>query len=41
MIAAERKKWTSLSPKPGLTLSFTDEIVLGMAERDEERRAQA
>ena len=38
MIAAERNRWTSLSPKRGLTLYFSDEIVLGMAERDEERR---
>ncbi len=37
MIAAERNRWTSLSPKLGLTLYFSDEIVLGMAERDEER----
>jgi hypothetical protein len=41
MIAAERNRWTSLSPKRGLTLYFSDEIVLGMAERDEERRDQA
>ena len=41
MIAAERNRWTSLSPKRGLTLYFSDEIVLGMAKRDEERRAQA
>lgn len=31
MIAAERNRWTSLSPKRGLTLYFSDEIVLGMA----------
>ncbi len=38
MIAAERNRWTSLSPKRGLTLYKADEIVRGMAERDEERR---
>ena len=38
MIAAERNRWTSLSPKRGLTLYKTDEIVRGMADRDEERR---
>lgn len=38
MIAAERKRWTSLSPKRGLTLYKPDEIVRGMADRDDERR---
>ena len=38
MIAAERNRWTSLSPKRGLTLYKADEIVRGMADRDEERR---
>lgn len=33
MIAAERNRWTSLSPKRGLTLYIPDEIVLGMADR--------
>ena len=37
MIAAERNRWTSLGPKRGLTLYSSDEIVLGMAKRDEER----
>jgi hypothetical protein len=37
MIAAERNRWTSLSPKRGVTLYKPDEIVLGMAKRDEER----
>lgn len=41
MIAAERNWWTSLGPKRGLTLYFSDEIVLGMADREERRRAQA
>ena len=41
MIAAERNRWTSLSPKRGLTLYISDEIVLGMADREERRRAQA
>jgi hypothetical protein len=41
MIAAERNRWTSLSPKRGLTLYISDEIVLGMADREEKRRAQA
>lgn len=41
MIAAERNWWTSLSPKRGLTLYKADEIVRGMAERDEGRRDQA
>jgi hypothetical protein len=41
MIAAERNRWTSLSPKRGLTLYKPDEIVRGMADRDEERRDQA
>ena len=40
MIAAERNRWTSLSPKRGLTLYKADEIVRGMAERDEGRRDQ-
>ena len=40
MIAAERNRWTSLSPKRGLTLYLADEIVRGMADRDEERRDQ-
>lgn len=35
MIAAERNRWTSLSPKRGVTLYKPDEIVLGMAKRDE------
>lgn len=35
MIAAERMRWTSLSPKRGLIPYLADEIVLGMAERDE------
>lgn len=35
MIAAERMRWTSLSPKRGLIPYIPDEIVLGMAERDE------
>ncbi|AOF98808.1 hypothetical protein BSY18_4083 (plasmid) [Blastomonas sp. RAC04] len=38
MIAAERNRWTSLSPKRGLTLYKPDEIVLGMAEQEEKRR---
>lgn len=37
MIAAERNRWASLSPKRGLILYFSDEIVLGMAKREEER----
>jgi hypothetical protein len=37
MIAAERNRWTSLSPKRGLTLYKADEIVRGMADRDEDR----
>jgi len=37
MIAAERNRWTSLCPKRGLTLYFSDEIVLGMADREEKR----
>ena len=41
MIAAERNRWTSLCPKRGLTPYFPDEIVLGMADREEKRRAQA
>lgn len=41
MIAAERNRWTSLSPKRGLTLYISDEIVLGMTDREEKRRAQA
>src|SRR3546814_20750861 len=41
MIAAERNRWTSLSPKRGLTLYISDEIVLGMADREEKRRAPA
>lgn len=41
MIAAERIRRTSLCPKRGLTLYFSDEIVLGMADRKERRRAQA
>jgi len=41
MIAAERNRWTSLSPKRGLTLYISDEIVLGMADREEKRRTQA
>jgi hypothetical protein len=41
MIAAERNRWTSLSPKRGLTLYLADEIVLGMADREEKRGAQA
>ena len=41
MIAAERNRWTSLCPKRGLTLYKTDEIVRGMAKRDEERGDQA
>lgn len=41
MIAAERNRWTSLSPKRGLNLYKADEIVRGMAERDEGRRDQA
>ncbi len=36
MIAAERNRWTSLSPKRGLILYKADEIVLGMAKRDED-----
>ena len=36
MIAAERNRWTSLSPKRGVTLYKPDEIVLGMAERYED-----
>jgi hypothetical protein len=39
MIAAERNRWTSLSPKRGLTLYISDEIVRGMADREEKRRA--
>lgn len=35
MIAAERNRWTSLCPKRGLTPYFPDEIVLGMANREE------
>lgn len=35
MIAAERNRWTSPSPKRGLTLYFADEIVLGMADLEE------
>jgi hypothetical protein len=38
MIAAERNRWMSLSPKRGLTLYKPDEIVLGMAEQEEKRR---
>jgi hypothetical protein len=38
MIAAERNRWTSLSPKRGLTLYKADEIVRGMAEQEEKRR---
>tara|TARA_R110000868_G_scaffold25879_2_gene100370 strand:+ start:125 stop:283 length:159 start_codon:yes stop_codon:yes gene_type:complete len=34
MIAAERNRWTSLSPKRGFSLYLADEIVRGMAERD-------
>ena len=41
MIAAERNRWTSLSPKRGLTLYKADEIVRGMADREERRRVQA
>lgn len=41
MIAAERNRWTSLSPKRGLTLYLADEIVRCMADREEWRRAQA
>lgn len=41
MIAAERNRWTSLSPKRGLTLYKADEIVLSMAEREEKRWPQA
>lgn len=41
MIAAERNRWTSLSPKRGLTLYLADEIVRSMADREEKRRAQA
>lgn len=41
MIAAERNRWTSLSSKRGLTLYLADEIVRGMADRDEGRRDQA
>lgn len=41
MIAAERNRWTSLSPKRGLTLYKADEIVRGMADRKERRRVQA
>lgn len=41
MIAAERNRWTSLSPKGGLTLYLADEIVRRMADREERRRAQA
>lgn len=41
MIAAERNRWTSLSPKRGLTLYLADEIVRRMADREERRRAQA
>lgn len=41
MIAAERNGWTSLCPKRGLTLYFSDEIVRGMADREEKRRVQA
>lgn len=41
MIAAERNRWTSLSPKRGLIPYFSDEIVLGMAERDENAEDQA
>ena len=39
MIAAERNRWTSLSPKRGLSLYFSDEIVLGMADRERQRWA--
>ncbi len=41
MIAAERNRWTSLSSKRGLTLYLADEIVRGMADREEWCRAQA
>lgn len=41
MIAAERNRWTSLSPKRGLNLYKADEIVRGMAERDEDAGDQA
>lgn len=37
MIAAERNRWTSLSPKRGLSLYTSDEIVLGMADRERQR----
>jgi hypothetical protein len=40
MIAGERSGWTSLIPKRGLIPYFPDEIVRGMADREEDRRAQ-